>query len=104
MALGVAMIAWLPHLADHVSDIVRRQPVAWYVLVGMLGLWVLRRCLTAMFDPEPGNVRRAVALGVLYIVTLDALACYAVAGYFWATMILLLLVPAMLLGRWINPT
>ena len=50
------------------------------------------------------RVRMAVTQCILSIVMLDALACYAVRGVFWATMILLLLLPAMFLGRWIEIT
>jgi 4-hydroxybenzoate polyprenyltransferase len=104
MALGIAMIAWFPRWPGPISPVVSRQPGMWYVLVAMLGLWILRRCFGALLDPGPRKVQQAVALAVFYIVTLDALACYAAAGFFWATLILLLLVPAMMLGRWIRAT
>ena len=46
----------------------------------------------------------AVAHSILSIVMLDAVACYATRGLFWASMILLFLVPAVFLGRWIETT
>ena len=63
-----------------------------------MGVIVLRRCLRAdrRSDATPGADRRAQC--ILSIVMLDAVACYAVRGVFWATMILLLLLPAMFLG------
>jgi hypothetical protein len=49
-------------------------------------------------------VRAAVTQCVLSLVMLDAVACYAVRGIFWAGLILLLLLPAMFLGRRIAVT
>jgi 4-hydroxybenzoate polyprenyltransferase len=104
MALGIAMIVWFPHWPGRVFWVVRQRPAMWYLLVGLLSLPLLLRCLGAILNPGPKNVQRAVVVAVFCIVTLDALACYAAAGYFWATMILLLLVPAALSGRWIKVT
>jgi 4-hydroxybenzoate polyprenyltransferase len=104
MVLGIAMIAWFPRWPGHVLPVVRRQPALWYSLAAVLGLWILRRCLGALLDPSPKSVQRAVSFGVLYIVTLDSLACYAVGGPYWAILVLLLLAPAMVLGRRIRAT
>ena len=98
MALGIAMIAWFPHWPGRIFPAVHQQPAVWYSLVAVLGLWMLRRCLGALLDPRPKSVQRAVSFGVLYIVTLDSLACYAAAGPYWAILILLLLAPAMVLA------
>ena len=82
----------------------RQQPWRWYLLAGALGLLIVWRCLWAVIDPVPRRVRRAVTQCVLSIVMLDAVACYAVRGVYWASGILLLLLPAMFLGRWIETT
>ena len=76
----------------------------WYLLTGVLGMLIVWRCLWAVIEPVPARVRMAVAQCVLSIVMLDAVACYAIRGVFWASMILLLLLPAMFLGRWIETT
>jgi hypothetical protein len=100
MALGIAMLAWLPSWSDRVQVL----PQNWLLLVGVLGMLIVWRCLWAVIEPIPARVRTAVAQCVLSIVMLDAVACYAVRGVAWAAMILLLLLPAMFLGRWIETT
>jgi 4-hydroxybenzoate polyprenyltransferase len=102
MVLGIAMLAWFPQWSDHVIELVRREPWRWYCLTAALGAIISWRCLWAVIDPVPARVRMAVAQCVLSLIMLDAAACYAVRGVFWASMILLLLMPAVFLGRWIE--
>jgi hypothetical protein len=70
----------------------------------LLGLLIGYRCLWAVIDPIPARVRLAVAHSILSLVILDAAACYAIRDVFPAALILLLLLPAMFLGRWIETT
>jgi hypothetical protein len=49
-------------------------------------------------------VQATVKLCILWLVVLDAAVCYAVGGAVWAVVVLLLLLPAVLLGRWIRLT
>ena len=63
---------------------VRLEPRRWYLLTGVLGLLIVWRCLWAIVEPTPARVRMAVAQCMLSIVMLDAVACYAVRGVFWA--------------------
>ena len=104
MALGIAMLAWFPSWSNRVILPIQLDPQRWYLLTGVLGLLIVWRCFRAVIEPIPIRVRIAVAQCVLSIIMLDAVACYAVRDVFWATMILLLLVPAMFLGRWIETT
>jgi 4-hydroxybenzoate polyprenyltransferase len=104
MVLGMAMIAWLPSWSDRVIAGIREQPGWWYLLMGGLGTLIVRRCLAAVIEPVPARVRMAVAQCVLSIIMLDAVACYAVHGVYWASGILLFLLPAVFLGRWIETT
>jgi hypothetical protein len=104
MAAGIALLACFPHWSDRTISDVRLTPQRWYLLAGLLGLLILWRCLWAIVRPVPMRVRIAVAQCVLSIVMLDAVACYGVRGIGWACMILLLLLPAMFLGRWIEMT
>lgn len=104
MIAGIAMLAWFPSWSDRTFFRVQADPGHWYLLSGVLGLMIVWRCFWAVIEPVPARVRLAVAQCVLSIVMLDAVACYAIRGVFWAAMILLLLVPAMFLGRWIETT
>ena len=101
MILGIAMLAWLPRWSDRLVPLLQAEPQRWYLLTGMLGVLIVWRCFRAVIEPTPARVRMAVAHCVLSIMMLDAVACYAVRGVFWAVLILLLLLPAMFLGRWI---
>ena len=86
MVLGIAMLAWLPSWSDRVilrcaaraATLVSARPAC-------LGLLIVWRCLWAVIEPVPARVRMAVTQCVLSIVMLDAVACYAVRGLYWAT-------------------
>jgi 4-hydroxybenzoate polyprenyltransferase len=104
MLVGVGMLAFLPHWPDRLVRLLQVQPWRWYMLVGAWGLWMAWRCQRAVLTPTAARVRMVVAQAILSLIMLDALACYATRGLFWATMILLLLVPAVFLGRWIKMT
>jgi 4-hydroxybenzoate polyprenyltransferase len=104
MILGLALLAWFPQWTNHTIDDLRREPQKWHLLIAALGLIIVWRCLWAVIEPVPARVRMAVAQCVLSLIMLDAVACYAVRGVFWAGMILLLLIPAVFLGRWIETT
>jgi 4-hydroxybenzoate polyprenyltransferase len=102
MILGLALLAWFPQWTNHIIDDIRREPWRWHCLITALGLIIVWRCFWAVIEPVPARVRMAVAQCVLSLIMLDAVACYAVRGVFWAGMILLLLIPAVFLGRWIE--
>jgi len=113
IVFGIAMLAWLPHWSDRLIPQLQGQPRVWYepagirlwqALVFVTGAWIVRRYVHAIVDPTPKRVRIAVSQGILSIVMLDAIACYAVRDVFWAVMIVLFLIPAMFLGRRIQTT
>ena len=79
--------------------------------MAVLGAMIVWRCFMAVVEPKPLLVQIAVKKCILSLVMLDAAVCYACyAGRsnrqaMLATIaILLLLLPAMLLGRWIDST
>jgi 4-hydroxybenzoate polyprenyltransferase len=113
MLLGIATLVSLPHWTNRLIPELFGQPRAWYVIAGinrwyvlilLMSILILRRFLFAVADPTPGRVRLAVSQGILSIVMLDAVACYAVRGVLCATMILLLMLPAVFFGRRIETT
>lgn len=110
MAAGIALLAWFPSWADEHLSVdslpaeAWRIGMGWYLLWAALGVIILRRCALAVIDPSAARVQTAVKNCILSLIVLDAAACFAVRGIFWATMILVLIVPAMLLSRWIYST
>ena len=110
MAGGMALLAFFPEWADAALDAALAPGYAfglglrWYVLWGVMGALTLRRCISAIADPTPRRVQLAVKECILSLIVIDAMAYFAVRGIFWATMILLLLLPTMFLGRWVYST
>jgi 4-hydroxybenzoate polyprenyltransferase len=73
-----------------------------YLLVG-LGFLVGLPVGWAMSEPTPTRVQRAVKRAILGLVVLDAVLATALVGV-WGLLLLVLLVPALYLGRWIYST
>jgi 4-hydroxybenzoate polyprenyltransferase len=94
--LGVALLV-PAHLPAGTAS-----PLFVYLLAAfgaVLGVAVLR----AVREPSPPNVQAAVKRAVLGLVALDAVLASAVAGTA-GLLVVLLLVPAMYLGRWVYST
>jgi len=104
MMLGIGLLAWLPNCTENLVELIRLQPNRWRLLMAIVGMLIGWRCLRAVIEPTPYRVQAAVKHGILSLVVLDAAACFAACGLFWAVIILLLLVPAMFLGQWIYST
>ncbi len=109
MMSGIAMLACLPYVDGSVIRGVK--PHGWPLLIGVLGALIGWRCLLAVFDPKPLLVQIAVKMCILSLIMLDAavcLACYAGRSNQQAmlatVLILMLLLPAMVLGQWIDST
>jgi 4-hydroxybenzoate polyprenyltransferase len=75
-----------------------------WLLLGLLMVTVLRRALTAILDPTPERVQAAVKHSILSLIWLDAATALAVAPPVYAVAIAALLIPALLLGRWVYST
>ena len=104
MILGIALVASFPSWADDFAHPTKEQPVHWGTLMVILAAVIGWRCLRAVIEPAPARVQSVVKLCILWLVVLDAAVCYAARGPVWAAAILLLFLPAALLGRWIRLT
>jgi 4-hydroxybenzoate polyprenyltransferase len=104
MAAGIAMLSPLPQMVDSPVLQLRLEPQRWWILLGAMGLLIGWRFFYAILSPEPPVVRFAVKSGILSIIVLDALACFVVWDILGGAAILALLIPATLLGRWIEST
>lgn len=76
----------------------------WFLLWSVFGCLILWRCALAVVDPQPRRVQAAVKHAILSLVMINAVVCFAARDIFWATVVLLLVAPAMLLGRWLYST
>jgi len=110
MAAGIALLAWFPRWADENLAEVSWPRYAenigfrWYYLWIALGGLILWRNALAVFEPTNLRVQRAVKHCILSLILLDAAACFAVRDIFWATTILILVVPSLFLSQWLYST
>ena len=82
-----------------------RHPAALVLLVVAIALTVDRRIVSAVVDPSAGLVQGAVKLMLLSIITLDATAVLASSGNIYLALATALLVlPAIIVGRWVYLT
>jgi 4-hydroxybenzoate polyprenyltransferase len=101
---GIGLLAMLPSYTLDIGPLLQQQPENWYLLVGVLGAVIGWRCLRAVGDPTAPRVQMTVKHCILSLVMLDTVACFVVRDVIPATMILLLLIPAVYAGRWIKST
>lgn len=101
MLTGMALLAWLPDWdPTRVFVDVGNWRFLWLLLAVLIG-W---RCVRAIARPSPPLVQTAVRNSLLSLVVLDAAVVFALCGREWAFLILLLIFPSMLLGRWLYST
>jgi 4-hydroxybenzoate polyprenyltransferase len=74
------------------------------LLLIVMNLTVLRRCALALTDPSPQRVQMAVKHSILSLIWLDAAVCAAVAPLPYSIGVAALLIPALVLGRWVYST
>ena len=95
---GIALVAWFPNVIDFDIHLANRLD-RWYLFIFVIGALIGWRFVRAIAEPTPAAVQRAVGNGLMSLIILNAAISYAVAGMFPAIGVLILVVPAMLLGR-----
>ncbi len=88
------------------------SPSRWFMLWGLLAMGITWRCWRAVLHPGPKHVQAAVQFAIFSLIVLDAIVCVAARGMQDAAiggipgpiLIVGLLLPTMLLGRWIYAT
>ena len=76
----------------------------YWILLLLLMLTVLRRCGIAAVDPHPVNVQAGVKHSILSLIWFDAAVTAATAGPWHGLAVAALLIPALVLGRWVYST
>ena len=100
MLAGIGLVAWYPAWIEPRMDVPEQWTLFWLLICAIIGV----RCGRAILDPRAGFVQLAVKNCLLSLIVINAAAVLAMDGRFWACMVLLLLAPATLLGRWISST
>lgn len=101
---GIGVLVPLPSVVAEPIDTLIAERYRWYLLLGVLGGLTCLRLLQVVFEPFPEQVRVTVAHCILSLVIFDAAVCYVVRDVGEAAIVLLLLLPAATLGRWIHVT
>jgi len=101
---GVGLLAWLPEWAEPLFDVRRTPPDRFRLAIAVLGVLIGFRFLRAVIEPVPYRVQMAVKQGILSLVVLNAAVCFLARGLPGAAAVLVLLVPAVILGQWIYST
>ena len=104
MVLGIALFGTFPMLGPMGGSDTQMDARWWWLLLAMLGFTIVRRSLSAALNPSPSAVQVAVKQAILSLIVLDAAATLMVRGPQMALIVLVLLVPAIVLGRWVYST
>lgn len=78
--------------------------IYWPLILAVLSITVVRRCGVAVYGATPRLVQPAVKNAIFSLIILDAAVCFLMSGPDAAVLVLLLLVPTLLLGYWIEST
>jgi 4-hydroxybenzoate polyprenyltransferase len=104
MAAGIALLAAFPMLHPD-SFQYRFDPATnWPIGLAVVSVWIFRRCIAAIRDPEPRKVQLAIKFSLMSLIVLDGTLCLLVCPLPYALAIVALLVPMLFLGRWIYST
>jgi 4-hydroxybenzoate polyprenyltransferase len=104
MAAGIVLLSIFPHFPVFPAVLRFHSDVVWPLLLCLLGVTILRRCGAAVASPTPENVQAAVKLCILSLIMLDASVCLAISDPYYALVVLALLLPTLLLGKWVYST
>ena len=104
MASGIATLGLVHRTLPDEMPKSLAQESTWLLLLGLLAFTIVRRCAVAVVDPSPRRVQLAVKNAIWSLILLDAAVALLVGHPAWSLAIVALLVPTMLLGRWIEST
>lgn len=103
---GFALLGCYPWLSWHTSPLPWHVPsiTMWWLLLGLLGMPIVRRCLSAIARPDAKRVQSAIKLSILSLILLDASVVLVARGPLPAAAIALLLLPSLALARFVYST
>lgn len=101
MIAGIVVVGLLPLVE---IKLLRTAPTYFWILLGLLGISIVRRSFAAIQNPSPKLVQTAVKQAILSLIMFDAAVCLFVMPPWYSLGVVALMVPAMFLGRWIYST
>jgi hypothetical protein len=103
MAAGWVLLALLPYQVPEGAH-QTLAPLHWHLLLAMLAVPVFRRAIVAWSDPSPGHVQAGVKQFIVSLIVLDATVVLLLVSPSLSIVVLALLIPMLLLGRWVYST
>lgn len=103
MGAGIFLLGAFPEFAP-VGFHFELPALAWPLLLLLLFMTTVRRCGVAIYNPQPEYVQAAIKHCIFSLIILDAAVVAHTNHLGWALAVLALLVPTLLLGRWIYAT
>ena len=104
VAVGIAMLGAFPILHPDAFQYRIEPSSYWPLALLVISIWIFRRCLAAVSNPEPRSVQIAIKFCLMSLIVLDATLCLLVCAVPYSLAIVALLVPMLFLGRWIYST
>jgi 4-hydroxybenzoate polyprenyltransferase len=101
---GVGLLAFLHRTLPFDRPPGLASEGTWMLLLALLAATILRRCAVAVAHPAPAPVQMAVRHAILSLIVLDAAVVAEASDWRYGAGVLVLLVPALLVGRWIEST
>lgn len=100
MCAGIVLLG----LAANYTTLIFKQNFTYWALLALLAATIVRRSVSAALDGSPAAVQGAVKHAILSIIMLDAAMCVASAPPVYGIVVVALLAPALLLGKWVYST
>lgn len=107
MLAGLVLLASFPRFGVFARGraLTFSNAAVWPLLIAVLGFSVARRCLLAIGSPQPQLIQVAVKQSIMSLIIFNAAICLAVRPpFYWAVAIIALIVPMLLLGKWVYST
>jgi 4-hydroxybenzoate polyprenyltransferase len=96
MVAGILILAHLPELRS-----ISISPDRWRLFIVVLATLVAMQCRRAIFEPIPQRIQQAVRASLFSLVLIDASVVVALRSPGYGLVVLSLLVPSIILSRWI---
>jgi 4-hydroxybenzoate polyprenyltransferase len=106
MAAGIGLVAWWGSQSRaHQAILGNNATYAFWLLLAVMFLVGQRRCLEAVFDPQPVLVQAAIKQCILSLILFNAaITAFGTGRPEFGLGVALLLVPTLFLGRWVYST
>lgn len=101
--VAVALVVYCPQPHQPISQ---RLQTVFPIVVALISMTIVRRVVAAVFTAKPKQIQQGVVSVLRSLIIIDASLCYlAMPGTaIFALLVVALMIPTMLLGRWVPST